>query len=214
MPINKLKSKEILDYCRQHSKADSFLLSELEKYTWKNEDVPQMISGQLVGKLLQSIIIMINAKRIVEVGTFTGYSALQMAEVIPENGEIHTCELMEKHAKTAQSFFDQSANGSKIIIHQGPALQSLEQLQAGSFDLAFIDADKSNYLEYYKHCLVLVHQGGAIVLDNMLWGGDVIDPKDNDSKALREVGDYIQKDERVFNTLLSIRDGIMLCIKE
>ena len=214
MPTVKLKSKEILDYCCQHSNADSFLLSELEKYTWKNEDMPQMISGQLVGKLLQSIIIMINAKRIVEVGTFTGYSALQMAEVIPENGEIHTCELMEKHTKTAQSFFDQSENGSKIRIHKGPALQSLEQLQAGSFDLAFIDADKSNYLEYYKHCLMLVRQGGAIILDNMLWGGSVIDPQDDESITLRKTGDYIQQDERVFNILLPVRDGLMLCIKK
>ena len=103
MPIDKLKSEEILGYCRQHSKADSSLLSELEKYTWENEDVPQMISGQLVGKFLQSIIIMTNAKRIVEVGTFTGYSALQMAEAISENGEIHSCEIMEKHVKTAQT---------------------------------------------------------------------------------------------------------------
>ena len=125
---------------------DSFHLSELEKYTWKNEDVPQMISGQLVGKFLQSIIIMINAKRIVEVGTFTGYSALQMVEVIPKDGEIHTCELMKKHVNTAQSFFDRSKFGNKIILHEGPALNSLEQLPSSNFDMAFIDADKSNYL--------------------------------------------------------------------
>ena len=213
MPIAKLKSEEILSYCRQHSKADSILLSELEKYTWENEDVPQMISGQLVGKLLQLIIKLINAKRIVEVGTFTGYSALQMAEAIPANGEIHTCELMDKHAKTAQTFFNRSEHGSKIIIHQGPAIQSLEQLQSGNFDMAFIDADKSNYLEYYKRCFTLIRSGGAIILDNMLWSGGVIDPKDDDSKILRKTGDYIQKDDRVFNMLLSIRDGLMLCIK-
>ena len=203
----------MLDYCRKHSKTDSSLLSNLEKYTWKNEDVPQMISGPLVGKFLQSIIIMTNAKRIVEVGTFTGYSALQMAEVLPTDGEIHTCELMEKHANTAQLFINQSDYESKITIHRGPALQNLEQLQASSFDMAFIDADKLHYLEYYKHCLMLVRQGGVIVLDNMLWGGDVIDPQDNDSKALRKTGDYIQQDKRVFNLLLPVRDGLMLCIK-
>ena len=213
MPISKLKSEEILDYCRQHSKADSSLLTSLEKYTWENEDVPQMISGSLVGKFLQSIIIMINAKRIVEVGTFTGYSALQMAEILPKDGEIHTCELMKKHANTAQLFINQSGYESKITIHRGPALQSLEQLQASSFDMAFVDADKPLYLEYYKHCLILVRQGGVIVLDNMLWGGDVIDPQDNDSKALRKTGDYIQQDERVFNLLLPVRDGLMFCIK-
>ena len=212
--MTKFKSDEILDYCRQHSKADSLLLSNLEKYTWENEDVPQMISGQLVGKFLQSIIIMINAKRIVEVGTFTGYSALQMAEAIPEDGEIHTCELMKKHVNTAQSFFDRSEFGNKITIHEGPALDSLEQLQSSHFDMAFIDADKSNYLDYYKRCFTLIRSGGAIILDNMLWGGTVIDPKDDDSKVLRKTGDYIQHDDRVFNTLLSIRDGLMLCIKK
>ena len=172
-----------------------------------------MISGQLVGKLLQSIIMMINAKRIVEVGTFTGYSSLQMAESIPKDGEIHTCELMKKHAKTAKSFFDHSEFGSKITIHEGPALNSLEQLPSGSFDMAFIDADKSNYLEYYQRCITLIRGGGIIILDNMLWGGDVINPNDDDSKALRKTGDYIQNDDRVFNILLTIRDGLMLCIK-
>ena len=190
------------------------MLAEMEKYTWENEDVPQMISGQLVGKFLQSIIIMTAAKQIIEVGTFTGYSALQMAEVIPENGEIHSCEIMDKHVKTAQLFFDRSKFGNKITIHEGPALNTLEQLPSGSFDMVFIDADKSNYLYYYLHCLTLVRDGGVIILDNMLWSGNVIDPKDDDSKALRKTGDYIQKDKRVFNILLPIRDGLMLCIKK
>ena len=203
----------MLDYCKGQSSADSELLTELEKYTWDNEDVPQMISGQLVGNFLQSAIKMIQAQYIVEVGTFTGYSALKMAEALPVNGEVHTCELMEKHARTAQSFFDRSKNGSKITIHRGPALESLEQMKSGSFDLAFIDADKSNYLEYYSRCITLIRCGGAIVLDNMLWGGDVLDPQDEDAKALRKTGEFIQNDARVFNTLLPIRDGLMLCIK-
>ena len=203
----------MLDYCRDHSQADSSLLMELINYTWENEEIPQMISGQLVGNFLKSLIKLLRAKRIVEVGTFTGYSALQMAEALPKDGEIHTCELMEKHAKTAQSFFDRSDYGNKITIHQGSALNSLEQLQAGSFDMAFIDADKTNYLEYYQHCLALIKKGGVIILDNMLWGGDVLEPQDDDAKSLRKTGDFIQNDERVFNTLLPIRDGLMLCIK-
>ena len=203
----------MLDYCRDHSQADSSLLMELINYTWENEEIPQMISGQLVGNFLKSLIKLLRAKRIVEVGTFTGYSALQMAEALPKDGEIHTCELMEKHVKTAQSFFDRSDYGKKITIHQGSALNSLEQLQAGSFDMAFIDADKTNYLEYYQRCLALIKKGGVIILDNMLWGGDVLDPQDDDAKALRKTGDFIQSDKRVFNTLLPIRDGLMLCIK-
>ena len=193
---------------------NSSLVMELEKYTFENEDVPQMISGQLVGGFLQSIILMTHAKRVLEVGMFTGFSALKMAEVLPDSGEIHTCELMAKHVKTARSFFDRSNHGNKITIHSGPALQALEQMQSGSFDMAFIDADKINYLEYYKRCLVLVRKGGVIILDNMLWSGNVINPEDNDSKALRIVGDYIQKDTRVINTLLPIRDGLMHCIKK
>jgi len=203
----------MLDYCKDQSSADSELLTELEKYTWDNEDVPQMISGQLVGNFLQSAIKMIQAQYIVEVGTFTGYSALKMAEALPVNGEVHTCELMDKHARTAQSFFDRSKHGGKITIHRGPALESLEQMKSGSFDLAFIDADKSNYLEYYSRCITLIRCGGAIVLDNMLWGGDVLDPQDEDARALRKTGEFIQNDARVFNTLLPIRDGLMLCIK-
>ena len=157
---------------------------------------------------------MIAAKKIVEVGTFTGYSALQMAEALPLHGEIHTCELMKKHAETAQSFFNKSDYGKKITIHQGQAQKSLETFKAGNFDMAFIDADKSNYLEYYKRCLVLIRSGGVIILDNMLWSGSVIDPKDDDAKALRKTGDYIQEDKRVFNMLFPIRDGLMLCIKK
>jgi len=207
-------TENIHGYCKEHTASDNKLLSEVEKYTWDNEDVPQMISGQMVGKFLQSIIRMIAAQKIVEVGTFTGYSALQMAEAIPLDGEIHTCELMKKHTETAQSFFDKSDYGKKITIHQGPALESLETLKVGDFDMAFIDADKSNYLEYYKRCLVLIRAGGVIILDNMLWSGSVIDPKDDDSQALRKTGDYIQEDTRVFNMLLPIRDGLMLCIKK
>jgi len=209
-----LLTENIHRYCKEHTASDNRLLSKLEQYTWANEDVPQMISGQMVGKFLQSIIRMITAKKIVEVGTFTGYSALQMAEAIPLHGEIHTCELMKKHAETARSFFDKSDYGEKITIHEGPALKSLETLQVGNFDMAFIDADKSNYLDYYKRCLMLIRAGGVIILDNMLWSGSVVDPNDDDSKSLRKTGDYIQEDNRVFNMLFPIRDGLMLCIKK
>ena len=213
MVIAETMSDQLLNYCREHSKANSSLLLELEKYTVANEDVPQMISGQLVGNFLQSIILMICAKQIVEVGMFTGFSALKMAEVLPDDGSVHTCELMDKHVKTAQSFFDKSDHGNKITIHSGPALQSLEQMHAGSFDLAFIDADKINYLDYYKRCFTLIRTGGVIILDNMLWGGDVLNPINDDAIAIRKTGDFIQSDHRVFNILLPLRDGVMFCIK-
>ena len=124
------------------------------------EEIPQMISGQLVGNFLQLIIHSIQAKKILEVGMFTGFSALKMAEILPNDGELHTCEIMDKHVRTAQSFFDKSDDGHKINIHLGPALNSLEQMKSGYFDLAFIDADKINYLEYYKRCFMLIRRGG------------------------------------------------------
>ena len=213
MPIAKTVSDHLLDYCLEHSQENSSLLLDLEKYTFENEDVPQMICGQLVGSFLQSVILMTHAKRIVEVGMFTGFSALKMAEVLPYDGRVHTCELMDKHVKTAQSFFDKSDHGNKITIHSGPALQSLEQMHAGSFDLAFIDADKINYLDYYKRCFTLIRKGGVIILDNMLWGGDVLNPINDDAIAIRKTGDFIQSDHRIFNTLLPLRDGVMFCIK-
>ena len=213
MPIAKTVSDHLLDYCLEHSQENSSLLLDLEKYTFENEDVPQMICGQLVGSFLQSVILMTHAKRIVEVGMFTGFSALTMAEVLPYDGRVHTCELMDKHVKMAQSFFDKSDHGNKITIHSGPALQSLEQMHAGSFDLAFIDADKINYLDYYKRCFTLIRKGGVIILDNMLWGGDVLNPTNDDAIAIRKTGDFIQSDHRIFNTLLPLRDGLMLCIK-
>ena len=211
--MDKIMPENLLDYCREHSKENSSMVMELEKYTFENEDVPQMISGQLVGGFLQSVILMTRAKRVLEVGMFTGFSALKMAEALPDSGEIHTCELMDKHVKMAQSFFDKSDHGNKITIHSGPALQSLEQMHAGSFDLAFIDADKINYFEYYKRCFTLIRKGGVIILDNMLWGGDVLNPINDDAIAIRKTGDFIQSDQRIFNTLLPLRDGVMFCIK-
>ncbi|SVD16120.1 uncharacterized protein METZ01_LOCUS368974 [marine metagenome] len=214
MPLANLISENIIVYCKNHSHENSQILKDLEKFTWDNEDVPQMISGQLVGNLLQAIIQMISAKKIVEVGMFTGFSALKMAEVLPNEGEIHTCEIMDKHIKTAQKFFDRSIDGKKITIHRGLAIKNLEQMKSGSFDLAFIDADKINYLDYYHRCLTLIRKNGVMVLDNMLWSGEVINPNDDDSKMLRKTGDFIQNDHRVYNMLIPIRDGLMICIKK
>ena len=213
MAIAELKPESLLEYCKTQSAEDSPLIKKLEKFTWEHEKIPQMISGVMVGNLLQSIIFMLGAKRIVEVGMFTGYSALKMAEALSENGEVHTCEIMEKHVTTALSFFEKSTHGKKVSIHKGPAIKSLEQMKGNSFDMGFIDADKTNYLEYYKRCLTLLKPGGVLILDNMLWGGEVLNPKDDDALALRKTAEFIQEDERVFNTLLPIRDGLMLCIK-
>ena len=209
----KFVSNEILAYCESHSNKDSELLKELIEHTYATETAPQMISGSHVGNFLQSLIKMTKSKNILEIGMFTGYSALKMAEVIPKNGIVHTCELMEQHVQTASSFFNRSSHKDKISIFKGPATETLEQLKMNFYDFVFIDADKQNYCEYYQKAIKLLKPGGVIVLDNMLWSGGVINPKDIDSKALADTAEYITGDDRVYNFLAPIRDGLMVCIK-
>ena len=209
-----MKNNSIDEYCIKHSENEITLQKEIREYTFEHEKYPQMISGIMVGNFLCSLIRSINAKKILEVGMFTGYSAASMARALPSDGEIHTCEYMEEHIRTANKFFLKSKYKNMIKIHSGLALETLENFKVNSFDFAFIDADKINYLNYYLRCMHLVKSNGIIVLDNMLWSGEVIDPKDDDSKKLRETGDYIQNDKRVINMLLPIRDGLMVCIKK
>ena len=173
-----------------------------------------MISGLMVGNILFSLIKSINAKKVLEVGMFTGYGAASMAMALSEDGEIHTCEYMEEHIKTAKKYFKNSKYNNMINFHHGLAMDTLESFKINYFDFAFIDADKINYLDYYLRCVHLVKSKGIIVLDNMLWSGEVINPKDKDSKELRKTADYIQNDKRVFNILIPIRDGLMICIKK
>lgn len=210
--IAELRKKEIIEYCEKFSNQDSKILKELIKYTFDNSLAPQMISGVQVGNLLQSIIMLSNTKKILEIGMFTGYSALKMAEALPDDGEIHTCEIGENHIKTAQKFFNKSEHGNKIIIHEGPALNSLQKFNENSFDLCFIDADKNNYKNYYIECTKLLKPNGCLILDNMLWGGGVLNPKDKESQTIADTAKMINNDS-MYNTMLTIRDGLMLCIK-
>ena len=205
--------EKIIKYCDEHSNQDSDILRELETYTFENENIPQMISGNMVGNFLQLLIKSMNAKKILEVGTFTGYSSIKMAQAI-ESCELHTCELMEKHAETATSFIKKAKLDKNITVHQGPAIETLETFKINYFDCAFIDADKVNYLEYYKIIITLIRKGGLIVLDNMLWSGEVINPKDKNSIMLNKTAKFINDDDRVFNTLLPVRDGLMVCYKK
>lgn len=203
-------SEEIESYCKSYSLKDTSLLQELTKTTWNSEDVPQMLSGSLVGGLLQTLIRISGAVNVLEIGMFTGYSALKMAEVLPQNGTLDTCELMDKHIKTATEWFKKSKNGFKITIHKGPAIQSLEKMKRFSFDMVFIDADKVNYPKYHKIALKLLKIGGIGVLDNMLWSGKVIDPLDKESIALRETAELIINNDRLSPLLLPVRDGVMI----
>ena len=202
--------EEIEEYCKDFSLKDSPLLSELTESTWSSEDIPQMLSGSLVGGLLQTLIRLSRAVNILEIGMFTGYSALKMAEALPKNGKIHTCELMDKHIKTASEWFKKSENGYKISVHKGPAIQSLEKMKHLTFDLVFIDADKVNYPSYHNIALDLLKKGGVGVLDNMLWSGKVIEPSDKESIALRETAELIRNNDKLSPLLLPVRDGVMV----
>jgi len=202
--------EKIDSYCRQFSIKDSTVLQHLTKTTWNTEEMPQMLSGSLVGGLLQLLIKISGAVNVLEVGMFTGYSALKMAEALPDNGSVHSCELMKKHIKTATKWFKKSKYGHKIFVHEGPAIQSLEKFNDGSFDLIFIDADKVNYPSYHNIGLELVKEGGIGVLDNMLWSGTVIEPNDKEAIALRETAELIKKNDRLEPLLLPIRDGVMI----
>ena len=202
--------EDIEKYCKDYSVNDTDLLKELSKTTWETEEIPQMLSGSLVGGLLQMLIKISGAERILEIGMFTGYSALKMAEALPEHGKVDSCELMEKHVKTATAWFEKSDINHKIIIHQGEAVKTLEEFQVGSFDLMFVDADKVNYPEYYRKGNTLLKQGGIAVFDNMLWSGTVLNPNDDDAKALRETAELIKNNHRLEPLLLPVRDGVMI----
>ena len=208
-----LKSDNLLKYCANHSIAESKLMYSIREYTNNNEKIPQMVCGPQVAGVLKMLINLTGSERILEIGTFTGYSSAAMAEEISDIGEIHTCELMEKHAQTAKKMWKGSNVEDRIIIHLGDAIESIEGFKTESFDLIFIDGNKEQYLDYYKKSIYLIKTKGIIVLDNMLWSGSVLDPKDNESKILNSCNYYIKNDSRTKNILLPIRDGLMICQK-
>ncbi len=203
-------SEDIEQYCKDYSGQDSNLLKELSKTTWETEEIPQMLCGPLVGGLLQFLIKISGAERVLEIGMFTGYSTLKMAEALPDDGEIHSCELMQKHIDTAKRWFQQSRVNHKIHVHHGEAVKTLEEFKKRSFDLMFVDADKVNYPKYHQKGMTLLKKGGLAVFDNMLWSGTVLNPDDRESKALRETAELIKNNPRLEQLLLPVRDGVMI----
>lgn len=206
-------SSDIEAYCSEFSLKDSELLSDLIEFTKITQPAPQMICGQTIGGILQFLIQISHAKNILEIGTFTGYSALKMADILPEDGRIRTCELFKNHIKTANEWFAKSKNSNKIELLEGNALESMEQVKINSLDLLFVDADKVSYPEYFKKGIKLLKPGGIGVFDNMLWGGTVLNPNDDDSRAIDNTNKLIANSEKVRQILLPLRDGIMLFIK-
>jgi caffeoyl-CoA O-methyltransferase len=204
--------EQIEKYAESHTRALSDLHARLWKETHQKTDNPGMMVGPLEGALLRLLVRLTTAKRVLEIGMFTGYSALAMAEALPEDGQLITCDVNPKTTEMARRYFAESDHGHKIEIKLGPAMETLKALN-GPFDLCFIDADKESYNAYYDRAVDLVRQGGLIVLDNMLRGGRVLSPREQDSRTVAALNDRIHKDKRVENVLLPIRDGIMLAYR-
>ena len=206
--------KKIEDYCLRHGTPPGKLLREIEMYTRKYVDYPQMLIGPHEGTLLTLLVRLTGARRVLEIGTFTGYSALCMAEAIPKSGRLVTCELQPDRADIARSFFRRSPHGRKIKLLLGPALETLAKLpRATKFDFVFIDADKENYANYYEAVLPRLRPGGLIVADNVLWSGRVLAPKDKSDRAIVAFNKHVRRDPRVECVILSVRDGVSLIRK-
>ncbi len=203
---------DIERYAAQHTTPLPPLLEELTRATYESMQVPQMLSGQLEGTLLQFLVVLTRAKRVLELGMFTGFSAQMMAAALPDDGHLITCDIDPKALEFSKPFFDRSPHGKKIEVRLGPAIETLKTLE-GPFDLVFIDADKGNYIAYYERCMELLSPDGIIAVDNVLWNGRVLDPKDDSDRAIAAFNDHVNRDPRVQNVILTVRDGIMLIRK-
>jgi caffeoyl-CoA O-methyltransferase len=209
-----LIAPEIDRYVHDHTRARPALFDELREVTYATMQDPQMQVGRVEGGLLKLLVAVTGARRVVEIGTFTGYSALSMAEGLPEGGEVITCDINPEAARVAQSFFDKSPHGKKISLRLGDALETLRSLPGDlTIDLAFIDADKERYVDYYEEILPRLRPNGLIVADNTLWSGAVVDPQTASARAIARYNDHVMADPRVENVLLSVRDGMMLARK-
>ncbi|MEO8458346.1 MAG: class I SAM-dependent methyltransferase [Chloroflexota bacterium] len=214
MPLPNITSPKIDKYAAEHTSALPPLLDELVKATDdKFPDRSMMLCGQVEGQFLRMLVSMSGAKRVLEIGTFTGFSGLMMASGLPEGGEVITLELDPEHAAFARTFFARSEHGKKIKLIEGPALESLKSL-SGPFDFAFIDANKDSYPDYYEATVPLMASGGLIAIDNALREGKVLKPKGLPSRRTAELNDKITKDDRVEHVMLTVRDGVMLARKK
>jgi predicted O-methyltransferase YrrM len=203
--------EEIEAYAAAHTTPPEQLLAELAEETKATLRSPQMLTGPIEGRFLELLVFGLGAKRVLELGTYSGYSALSMAAGLPEGGHIDTCEYEEKHAEVAQRYIARSPHADRITVHVGPALETIERLE-GEFDFVFIDADKTNYRNYYEALLPRLTPRALMAIDNTLWSGRVLDDADDseDTRAIRELNDHIAADERVVAVQLTVRDGVTL----
>ena len=206
-------------YAERYSSTLSPLLQEIADFTAKNHPEAHMLSGPLQGKFLQLLSLLVQPRRVLEVGTFTGYSALCLAEGLTEDGRLHTLELRDEDADRAEGYFRRSAQRDRIILHRGNALAIIPTLEE-TWDLVFIDADKVNYAEYYQLILPRVRKGGLIVADNIFFHGEVLPVMEGktvsgrNAKGIQAFNELIDADQSVEKVIVTLRDGLFLIRKK
>jgi caffeoyl-CoA O-methyltransferase len=206
-------NSEIQQYAEKHTTEENDLLRSINRETHANVLMPRMLSGHLQGRVLAMISQMIKPKNILEIGTYTGYSALCMAEGLQEDGKLITIDINEELEDSVRQYFTKAGLETKIDFRIGHAAKIIPTLTE-KFDLVFIDADKENYSHYYDLVIDRVNLNGYLLADNVLWSGKVLDKKtDKDTRAIVEFNDKVMRDDRVENVLLPIRDGMMLMRK-
>jgi caffeoyl-CoA O-methyltransferase len=203
--------EEIEAYAEAHTTPHAELLGRLAEETRATLERPQMLTGPIEGRFLEFLVWMTGAHRILELGTYSGYSSISMAAALPQDGCIDTCEVDEKHAEVACRYIAEAGLTDRITVHLGPALESIGRLE-GEFDFVFIDADKENYVNYYEAVLSRLSERGFIAADNTLWSGRVIDEADESeaTRAIRAFNEHVCDDPRVVSVMLSVRDGVTL----
>jgi caffeoyl-CoA O-methyltransferase len=202
---------EIDAYAESHTTPPAELMSELAEETRTTLESPQMLTGVVEGRFLEQLVFALQARRVLELGTYSGYASLSMAAGLPDGGHIDTCEVNETHAQVARRYIARSPYGDRITVHVGPALETIERL-AGEWDFVFIDADKVNYANYYEALLPRLASTGLMAIDNTLWSGRVLEDADEDdaTRAIRDLNDRVAHDERVVAVQLTVRDGVTL----
>ena len=210
----KFLPQQVQAYTDQHTDQESDLLKKIARETHLHVLHPRMLSGNLQGRTLSMISHMLRPQRILEIGTYTGYSALCLAEGLADDGKVTTIDVNRELENRVRAYFRESDFADKIDTHFGNAIEVIPEFEE-VWDLVFIDADKENYLNYYNLVIGNVRTGGFIVADNVLWSGKVVDKKemDEETQAIRKFNEEVHKDSRVANLLLPIRDGLMLLRK-
>ena len=208
-----MDQQAIEKYAENHTTEHSELVKELIGVADENLEHIDMLSGRLVGRLLSLLIKISGARRALEVGTFAGYSALTMAEALPEDGALFTCEYNQRYEEIARTFFEKSTTGSKITLLMGKALKTIPTI-SGSFDFVFLDADKINYPNYYEMILPRLEKGGIMVIDNVFWSGEVLNCETDKGRAIDQLNTMIRADDSVEQVMLPVRDGVTVLRKK